>query len=148
MPPTNEVDLPLHLLYVGFYNRFINPNNPISTQELMVRLMVSYPHIFQTSLKITYAIKNLKTAGYLVEGVDIDKEAYEKCVETMKEKHSRKAESRVRTECMGKVGYRAILIITETGVAYYCERAKKVLASNKHVERVCREYESKPLEAS
>ena len=49
---------------------------------------------------------------------------------------------------MGKVGYRAILLITETGVAEYCDKVKKVLISNRHIERVCREYESKPLEAS
>jgi len=148
MPLTSEIDLPLYLLYVAFYNRFINPQNPISTQELMVRLMVSYPHVFHTSLKITYAIKNLKTAGYIVEGVDIDKEAYEKCVETAKEKHPRKSESKIRTECMGKVGYRAILLITETGVAEYCDKVKKVLVSNRHIERVCREYETKPLETA
>jgi hypothetical protein len=146
--PQTELDLNLHILYVAFYNRFIKPQAPISTQELMVRLMVSYPHIFHTTHKISYAISTLKTQGYIVEGIDIDKDAYAKCVETVKQKHSRKTDSKIRKECMSKVGYRSILIVTELGVAQYCDKVKKVLVENKHIERVCREYESKPLETA
>jgi len=52
-------------------------------------LLVEYPHIFPSSVKIFYTIKLLKQEGLVTEEVVFDKEEYEKCMKTMQQQHRR-----------------------------------------------------------
>jgi hypothetical protein len=122
-----EIDLELHLLYTAFKNKFITPEDPTTTQQLVSRLMTEYPHIFQTSLKISYAISTLKNEGLIYEEQRIDKAAYEKCLEEMREKHKRMSEDNITRKCLKRLGYKSILMPTELGIIEYCSRVSKYI---------------------
>jgi hypothetical protein len=119
-----DIDLRQHILFMSFRNKFIEPRAPESTQELIARLMVDYPHVFQSSVKISYTIAALKTEGLIYEQQQLDVEAYNKCLDSMKQQHPRMGEQRIRKECLKKIGYRSILMPTELGVIEYCSRVK------------------------
>ena len=141
-----DIDLEQHLLFIAFKNKFITPQDPESTQELISRLMVEYPQTFPSSLKISYAITALKTEGLIEEQQLFDRAAYEKCIENMKTQHPRMSEARVRRECLKKIGYRSILTPTELGVIEYCSRVKpyvkeRTTKTNIIILDVCKTYE-------
>jgi hypothetical protein len=119
-----EIDLEHHLLYISFRNKFIEPREPISTQQLISRLMTDYPHVFQSSVKISYAIATLKTEGLIYEQQQLDAEAYKKCLGETKQQHPKMGEARIKKECLKRIGYRSILLPTELGVIEYCSRVK------------------------
>jgi ribosomal protein S8 len=119
-----EIDLPHHILFIAFKNKFITPKDPTTTQELISRLMTEYPHIFPNSTKISYTIAMMKTEGYVAEKQVIDKEGYEKCIKEYLAEHPKASENRARKECVRKLGYKSILYITEGGVVEYCGRVK------------------------
>jgi hypothetical protein len=122
-----DIDLEHHLLYISFRNKFIEPREPISTQQLISRLMTEYPHVFQSSVKISYAIATLKTEGLIYERQQLDAEAYKKCLEENKQQHPKMGEARIKKECLKKLGYKSILMPTETGIIEYCSRVKQYI---------------------
>jgi hypothetical protein len=140
-----DIDLEQHILFTAFKNKFIAPQDPISTQQLIGRLMTEYPHIFQTSLKISYAISTLKNEGLIYEEQRIDKEAYEKCLEEMKQQHRRMSEDNITRKCLKRVGYKSILMPTELGVVEFCSRVSKYITeratkTNIIIIDVCKTY--------
>jgi len=141
----NEIDLEHHLLFIAFKNKYIDPRSPISTQELISNLMINYPYVFQSSLKISYTISTLKTEGLVYEKQELDVEAYNKCVEDIKQKHKRMSEDRIRKECLRKLGYRSIILPTEAGVIEFCNRVSKYVKdratkTNIIIIDVCKTY--------
>jgi len=141
-----EIDLEQHLLFIAFKNKFITPQDPESTQELIARLMVDYPNVFQSSVKISYTIAALKTEGLIEEQQLFDRAAYEKCLEETRQQHPRMSEARVRKECLKKVGYRSILMPTELGIIEYCSRVKpyvreRTTKTNIIILDTCKTYE-------
>ena len=119
-----DLDLEHHLLYTAFRNKFIEPRDPTSTQQLISRLMVEYPHIFPNSTKIMYAIASMKTQGLIYEEHHIDQEGLQKCLEEMKTQHPKRSEARIKKECYKKLGLKGIILPTELGVIEYCSRVK------------------------
>jgi len=141
-----DIDLEQHILFIAFKNKFIEPSSPESTQELIARLMVDYPHVFPSSVKISYAIAALKTEGLIEEQQLFDRAAYEKCLEETRQQHPRMSEQRLRRECLKKIGYRSILLPTELGVIEYCSRVKpyvkeRTTKTNIIILDVCKTYE-------
>jgi hypothetical protein len=120
----HDIDLEHHILFIAFKNKFIDPQFPISTQQLISRLMVEYPHIFPSSVKVMYAIASMKTQGLIYEEHIIDKEGLQKCLEDMKREHPKMGESRIKKECYKKLGLKGILLPTEAGIIEYCSRVK------------------------
>ena len=143
-----DIDLELHILFLAFRNTFLNPNHRETTQHLMSRLMTEYPHIFQTTIKISYTITSLKRDGLVAEELVFDREAYRKCLEKQQAEHPRMSRKRLEKECLRKVGYSGVLKLTEAGVIHYCERVLKHLdqtstaKTNKAIINVCREYKT------
>jgi hypothetical protein len=119
-----EIDLEHHLLYISFRNKHIHPEDPVSTQQLISRLMTEYPQVFPSSSKISYTIAALKTQGLIYEQQRLDVEAFKKCIEETKQQHPKMGEPKVRRECLRKVGYTSILLPTESGIIEYCSRVK------------------------
>ena len=112
--------------------------------------MINYPHIFQSSLKISYTISMLKTDGLIYENQVLDVEAFNKCVEDTKQKHKRMGEDRVKKECLRKLGYKSIILPTELGVIEFCNRVSKyitdrVTKTNTIILDVCKTYQTQPL---
>jgi ribosomal protein S8 len=148
-----EVDLHHHILFIAFKNKFIEPRNPTSTQELISKLMTEYPHIFPSSTKISYTIAMMKTEGYVAEEQILDKEGYQKCIEEYLAQHPKATENRARKECIKKLGYKSILYITEGGVVEYCERVKPYVREpatkiNRVILDVCNTYKAEGEVAS
>jgi hypothetical protein len=146
----NEIDLEHHILYIAFKNKFIEPKDPISTQQLISRLMTDYPNVFPSSVKISYAIATLKTEGLIYEQQQLDTEAYNKCIDFMKQQHPRMGEARVRKECLKKIGYRSILLPTELGVIEYCSRVmpyvkERTTKTNTIILDVCSTYKTEDV---
>jgi hypothetical protein len=140
-----ELDLEHHLLFVAFKNKFITPENPESTQELIARLMVEYPHVFPSSVKVMYAIATLKTEGLIYEEHQIDKEGLEKCIEETRRQHPRAKDTTIKKECYKKLGLKGILLPTEAGIIEYCSRVKGYLKerttkTNIIITDVCKTY--------
>jgi hypothetical protein len=119
-----DLDLEHHILYISFKNKFLEPKDPISTQQLISRLMVEYPHIFPSSVKILYAIASMKTQGLIYEEHVIDREGLQKCLEEMKTQHPKMKESNIKKECYKKLGLKGIILPTEAGIIEYCSRVK------------------------
>jgi hypothetical protein len=119
-----EIDLEHHLLFIAFRNKFITPQDPISTQQLIARLMTEYPHIFQTSIKISYTIASMKTQGLIYEEFKFDSESLQKCLEETRQQHPKMKDSSVKKECYKKVGMRGIILPTEEGIVEYCSRVR------------------------
>jgi hypothetical protein len=119
-----DIDLEQHILYLAFRNKFIDPQNPISTQQLIARLMVEYPHIFLSSVKISYTIAALKTEGLIYEQQQLDVEAYNRCIEETRQQHPKMKEINIKKECLKRIGYRSILMPTELGVIEFCSKVK------------------------
>jgi hypothetical protein len=119
-----ELDLEHHILYISFKNKFLEPRVPTTTQELIARLMVEYPQVFPSSVKISYTIAALKTEGLIYEQQQLDTESYNKCIEETRQQHPRMSEVRVRKECLKRIGYKSILLPTELGIIEYCSRVK------------------------
>ena len=145
-----EIDLEHHILYIAFKNKFIEPKDPISTQQLISRLMTDYPNVFPSSVKISYAIATLKTEGLIYEQQQLDTEAYNKCIDFMKQQHPRMGEARVRKECLKKIGYRSILLPTELGVIEYCSRVmpyvkERTTKTNTIILDVCSTYKTEDV---
>ena len=144
-----EIDLDQHLLFTAFKNKFITPENPESTQELIARLMTEYPQTFPSSVKISYTIAALKNEGLVEEEKQVlDQKEYEKCLESMRQQHPRMSEQRIRKECLKRVGYRSIILPTEAGVIEFCSRVKPYLkerstVTNRRILDVCETYETK-----
>jgi hypothetical protein len=141
----HDIDLEHHLLYTAFKNKFITPKDQESTQQLISRLMVEYPHVFQTSLKISYTISMLKTERLIYEHQQLDVEAYNKCVEDMKQKHRRMGEDKIRKMCLKKLGYRSVILPTEPGIIEFCSRTSRYIISratktNTIILDVCKTY--------
>ena len=141
----DNIDLEHHLLFIAFKNKFITPQDPVTTQELISRLMVDYPHVFPSSVKISYAIAALKTEGLIYEQQQLDTESYNKCLEETRQKHPRMSEARVRKECLKKIGYKSILMPTELGIIEYCSRVMPYLKdrstrTNIIIIDVCKTY--------
>jgi hypothetical protein len=122
-----DIDLEQHLLFIAFKNKFITPKDPTSTQQLISRLMTDYPQVFPSSTKISYAISMLKTEGLVYEELLLDKEAYQRCIEDMKQKHPKMGEESIRSKCLRKLGYKSILMPTELGVVEFCSRVKRYI---------------------
>jgi hypothetical protein len=140
-----EIDLRQHILFIAFRNMFIDPKTPITTQELIAKLMTEYPHVFLSSTKISYMIASLKTEGIIYEQQELDKESFTKCLEETKQQHPRMGEARVRKECLKKIGYRSILLPTELGVIEYCSRVmpyikERTTKTNVIILDVCKTY--------
>ena len=112
--------------------------------------MINYPHVFQSSLKISYTISMLKTEGLIYENQMLDVEAFNKCVEDMKQKHKKMGEDKIRKECLRKLGYKSIILPTEPGVVEFCNRVLKyitdrVTKTNTIILDVCKTYQTQPL---
>jgi hypothetical protein len=142
----HDIDLEQHLLFIAFKNKFITPGDQESTQQLISRLMTDYPHVFPSSLKISYAISTLKNEGLIYEEQRIDKEAYEKCLEEMKQQHPKMKESNVKKECYKKVGVKGIILPTEAGIIEFCMRVKPYVRepstkTNLRILEVCSTYQ-------
>lgn len=142
-----ELDLEHHIFFIAFRNKFLTPQDPISTQELISRLMVDYPHIFPSSVKISYTIAALKTEGLIYEQQQLDTEAYNKCLENMRQQHPRMSEVRIKKECLKKLGYRSILMPTELGVIEYCSKVmpyikERTTKTNTIILDVCKTYKT------
>jgi hypothetical protein len=120
-----ELDLEHHILYTAFKNKFITPEDPTTTQQLIARLMTEYPHIFQTSIKISYTIASMKTQGLIYEEFKIDNEGLQKCVEETRQQHPKMKDSNIRKECYRKLGLKAIIQPTEEGIVEYCSRVRQ-----------------------
>ena len=140
-----EIDLEHHILYIAFKNKFIDPQFPISTQQLISRLMVEYPHIFPNSTKIMYAIASMKTQGLIYEEHQIDQEGLQKCLEEIKQQHPKMGEARIKKECYKKLGLKGILLPTELGIVEYCSRVKHYITgrttkTNIVILDVCKTY--------
>jgi hypothetical protein len=140
-----EIDLEHHLLYIAFKNKFIEPRDQISTQQLISRLMVEYPHIFPNSTKIMYAIASMKTQGLIYEEHQIDKEGLQKCLEETRQQHPKMGEARIKKECYKKLGLKGILLPTEAGIIEYCSRVKgyitgRTTKTNTIILDVCSTY--------
>jgi hypothetical protein len=148
LQPRPEINLELHILFTAFKNRFITPQDPTSTQELISRLMTEYSHIFPNSTKISYTIAMMKTEGYVTEKQILDTESYEKCIKEYLARHPRASENRARKACVRKLGgYKSILYITEGGVIDYCGRVKPYVREpatrvNLKILEVCRTYKT------
>jgi hypothetical protein len=140
-----DIDLEQHILYLAFRNKFIDPQFPISTQQLISRLMVEYPHVFPNSTKIMYAIASMKTQGLIYEEHVIDKEGLEKCLEETKQQHPKMKEINIRKECYKKLGLKGILLPTEAGIIEFCSRVKpyvkeRTTKTNIIIIDVCKTY--------
>jgi len=140
-----ELDLEHHLLFVAFRNKFITPQDPTTTQELIARLMVEYPHIFPSSTKILYAIASMKTQGLIYEEHVIDREGLEKCMEEMKIRHPKMGEARIKKECYKKLGLKGVILPSEAGIIEYCSKvnpyiAGKTTKTNIIILDVCKTY--------
>jgi hypothetical protein len=140
-----DIDLRQHILFIAFRNKFIETRAPTTTQELISRLMVDYPHVFQNSVKISYTIAALKTEGLIYEQQQLDTESYNRCIEETKQQHPKMGEARVRKECLKRIGYRSILLPTELGVIEYCSRVKpyvkeRTTKTNVIILDVCKTY--------
>jgi hypothetical protein len=120
----HDLDLEHHLLYTAFRNKFIEPRDPISTQQLISRLMTEYPHIFPSSVKVMYAIATTKSQGLIYEEQVIDKEGLQKCMEETRQQHPKMKEINIKKECYKKLGLKGILLPTEAGIIEYCSRVK------------------------
>jgi hypothetical protein len=142
-----EIDLEQHLLFTAFKNKFIEPKYPISTQQLISRLMVEYPQVFPSSVKIMYAIASMKMEELIYEDFKVDNEGLQKCLEEMRQQHPKMKESNIKKECYKKVGMRGIILPTETGIAEYCSRVKPYIKdrstkTNIIIIDVCKTYET------
>ena len=140
-----ELDLEHHLLFIAFKNKFITPQDPVTTQELISRLMVEYPNTFPSSIKILYAIASMKTQGLIYEEMKIDSEGLQRCMDDMKTQHPKMGEQRIRKECYKKLGLKGILLPTEAGVIEFCSRVKPYIAwrttkTNVIILDVCKTY--------
>ncbi len=141
----HDIDLEHHLLFISFKNKFITPQDPISTQQLISRLMVEYPHIFPSSVKIMYAIASMKTQGLIYEEHVIDKEGLEKCIEETRQQHPKMKESNIKKECYKKLSLKGILLPTEAGIIEYCSRVKPYITgrttkTNIIITDICKTY--------
>jgi hypothetical protein len=141
----HDIDLRQHLLFISFRNKFITPQDPTTTQELIARLMTDYPHVFPNSTKISYAIAALKTEGLIYEQQQLDVESYNRCIEQTRQQHPRMSEQRIRKECLRKIGYKSILLPTELGIIEYCSRVKpyvkeRTTKTNVIIIDVCKTY--------
>jgi hypothetical protein len=141
----HEIDLEHHILFIAFKNKFIDPQDPVTTHELIARLMVEYPHIFQSSVKIMYAIASMKTQGLIYEEHQIDKEGLEKCIEETRQQHPKMSEARIKKECYKKLGLKGILLPTEIGIIEYCSKVmnyvkERTTKTNVIILDVCKTY--------
>jgi hypothetical protein len=141
-----EIDLEQHLLFTAFKNKFIQPQAPESTQELIARLMVEYPQTFPNSTKILYTIAAMKMEGLIEEQQQFNKQEFEKCLEEMKQQHPKMKESNVKKECYKKVGVKGIILPTEVGVIEFCSRVKPYIKdrstkTNIIILDTCKTYE-------
>jgi hypothetical protein len=130
-----ELDLEHHLLFIAFKNKFITPQDPISTQQLISRLMIEYPHIFTSSVKIMYAIASMKNQGLIYEEFKVNDEELQKCLENMRQQHPKMKDSNVKRECYKQVGLKGIILPTELGIIEYCSRVKPYIITD-----VCKTY--------
>jgi hypothetical protein len=142
-----EIDLEHHLLFIAFKNKFITPQDPESTQQLISRLMVEYPNIFPNSTKIMYAIASMKTQGLIYEEMKIDNEGLQKCMDEMKQKHPKMGEQRIKKECYKKLGLKGVILPTELGIIEYCSRVMPYLKdrstrTNIIIIDVCKTYKA------
>jgi len=140
-----ELDLEHHLLFIAFKNKFIEPSNPESTQQLISRLMVEYPNTFPSSIKILYAIASMKTQGLIYEEMKIDSEGLQKCMDEMKTQHPKMGEQRIKKECYKRLGLKGVILPTEAGIIEYCNRVKPYIAgrttkTNIIITDVCKTY--------
>ena len=145
--PQPEIDLEQHLLYVAFRNKFIEPQNPVTTQELIAKLMVEYPKTFPSSIKIMYTVTSMKMAGLIEEELRFDKQEYEKCLEETRREHPKMKESNIKKECYKKVGVKGVILPTEAGAIEFCSRDKPYLVgrttpANKRILDVCESYDT------
>jgi hypothetical protein len=141
----HDIDLEHHLLYTAFKNKFIAADDPVTTQQLISRLMVEYPHIFPSSLKISYAIASMKTEELIYEEFKVDNEGLQKCLEETRQQHPKMKESNIRKECYRKLGLKAIIQPTEEGIVEYCSRVRqyvkdKSTKTNIIIIDVCKTY--------
>jgi len=142
-----EIDLEHHILYLAFRNKFIDPQFPTSTQQLISRLMVEYPHVFPNSTKILYAIASMKTQGLIYEEHRIDKEGLEKCIEETRQQHPKMKEQNVKKECYKKLGLKGVILPTEAGVIEFCSGVKgyitgRTTKTNTIILDVCSTYKT------
>ena len=142
-----EIDLEHHLLFIAFKNKFIEPKYPTSTQQLISKLMVEYPQIFPSSIKILYTIASMKAQGLIYEEQQIDKEGLEKCIEETRQQHPKMKETTIKKECYKKLGLKGIIMPTEAGVIEYCSRVKPYITwratrTNIIITDVCSTYKT------
>jgi len=142
-----EIDLEHHLLFTAFKNKFMNPKDPITTQQLTSRLMTEYPHVFPNSTKILYAIASMKTQGLIYEEHIIDKEGLEKCIEETRQQHPKMKEQNVKKECYKKLGLKGVILPTEAGIIEFCSRVKgyitgRTTKTNTIILDVCSTYKT------
>jgi hypothetical protein len=142
-----DLDLEHHLLFVAFKNKFITQKDPTSTQQLTSKLMVEYPHVFPSSVKIMYAIASMKNQGLIYEEFKVNDEELQKCLEDMKQQHPKMSEARVKKECYKQVGLKGIILPTEAGIIEYCSRVKpyvkdRTTKTNVIITDVCKTYKA------
>jgi hypothetical protein len=144
-----ELDLKKHILYIAFYNTHVNPDYPITTQSMAADLLVSYPHIFASSMKVFYTIKQLKQEGLIVEETQFDKREFESCMKTMQQQHRRMTPENMEKKCRELAGLKGVLKLTEYGRVVYCMSTAPYLTgpttrTNKKILHVCGGYQTKP----
>jgi hypothetical protein len=142
-----DIDLEQHILFIAFKNKFIEPRAPTTTQELIARLMVDYPNVFPSSVKISYTIAALKTEGLIYEQQQLDTESYNKCLEETRQQHPKMKENNIKRECLKRIGYRSILLPTELGVIEYCSKVmpyikERTTKTNIIILDVCSTYKT------
>jgi hypothetical protein len=141
----NNVDLELRILFVAFSNKFINPQAPITTQELISQLMIDYPDTFPSSRKISYTIAALKNLGFIEEDVKVNEEEFNECLKKMREEHPRMNDETIKKKCLKQVGYQSVLLPTRAGVVRFCRKVAPFVESgsgktNMIIIDVCRNY--------
>jgi hypothetical protein len=141
----NNVDLELRILFVAFSNKFINPQAPITTQELISQLMIDYPDTFPSSRKISYTIAALKNLGFIEEDVKVNEEEFNECLKKMREEHPKMSDEKIEKKCRKQVGYQSVLLPTETGIVKFCQKVVPFIKggsgkTNMIIIDVCQNY--------
>jgi hypothetical protein len=141
----DNVDLELRILFAAFNNKFINPQAPITTQELISKLMIDYPDTFPNSRKISYTIAALKNLGFIEEDVKVNEEELNECLKKMREEHPKMSDEKIKKKCLKQVGYQSVLLPTKTGIVRFCQKVVPFIKggsgkTNTVIIDVCRNY--------
>jgi len=133
----SEIDLIHHILYTAFMNKYYGEGK--TTQEMILDLMLNYPHIFPNSAKILYAIKLLKQDGLIEEQIEYDEKDLRRCLEELEKIHPRTPKNKLKKQCLKTIRVRGVITITDLGVMRYCS---KLNPEAMKIPKECHEYVS------